>query len=139
MTDVNSSVQPFQSFGGYETADTILLAPSATAGTATTAQLALPTQVTAGLGGQTGQGEWYVDVLNGTSGLIAVAFGVTAAQAAKVAAPTGAGIAGAGSYVMAAGERRTFLCPPTTQYIGINPTVASSTGDVYATIGKGRA
>jgi hypothetical protein len=135
VTDLNEITQPFRSMDGYEYNSTVLLAPSATAGTSTNTPLAFVNDTEAGANTTAGRpgGEFTVDVLNNCSGLISICFGhgnVTTALT-PLATPT--------SYIMNAGERRSFLVPPNTNYFAINPGAASYTGAVAATVGHGRA
>lgn len=133
MSDINANTQPWQGLDGYDASSTIAVVTAA--GAANGALAVVGDQQGSGVAGNVGRpfGELYVDVYNGgaTPVATAIAFGTTNSPS-LAAFPT----ATAGAYVMAPGERRTFLVPNNTTRILTFST--ATTGVVYATVGKGR-
>ncbi len=132
MTDANVNTQPFQSLDGAMATSTIAVTLAAAVGAAG-ALAVVGDQQASGAAGNVGRpfGELYADVLNASTAITAISFTLTASPVLAGFPTTG------GAYVMAAGERRTFLVPPNVKYIQTYSTAAS--GTVYATVGKGRA
>lgn len=124
MSDLNTITQPFEALDGYAVNSTVAIVTSAAS-----------QQVTLPLSGvdraATPIGDFQVDVLNkGATPLdIAICFGTNPTATIPTAT--------AGSYFVAAGERRTFTVPANTTKAAVIST--GVTGTVYFSVGRGRA
>ena len=134
MTDINANTQAWQGLDGYNATSTI--AVTTAVGVANGTLAVVGDQQKNGINVNPGRpfGEFYVDVYNGGATPVATAVAFGTSNSPNL---TGLTVAGGGPYVMAPGERRTFLVPQNTTQILTFST--ATTGVVYAPVGKGRA